>query len=118
VRFVFVSAWALAVACSSANGEVPAHAERREPESEPAAEPEAAEEDRRPEIDPSTACGRALECCRVYCAGVGNVPEESACEGVYEAIDGEDPDGHCRRMAVGWGEALRHLRGESPTECQ
>src|SRR6185295_3522114 len=102
--------YCLAVACSTANVENPAHAPDREPDP-PAEEPRAGEPVH-PEIDPGSSCGRALACCRAYCAAIPEVPEASACEGIYEALDAApDPDARCRMMADGWGQALQHLRG-------
>ena len=52
-------------------------------------------------------------------AAIESVHEESACEGVYETLETvPDPDARCQMMAMGWGQALRHLRGEPATECE
>jgi hypothetical protein len=83
------------------------------------ADPQTTEDEApRPEIDPETACGRTLACCRAYAAAIPNVVEDSACAGVYEALVADDADARCQRMSAGWREALTHLSGEAPAVCE
>ena len=70
-----------------------------------------------PQLDPETACGRALGCCRAFVEIVPNAVESSACAGPLESADTPDADPHCEMMAAGWGETLRLARGEAPASC-
>lgn len=108
----------VAFGCSGANGD---H-DPQEP-SDPVADEDPGsppvEEDPRPPVDPDTVCGRALACCRAYAAAIPNVVEESACAGIYDAIEGPSPDASCARMSRGWREALARMSedGSAPPEC-
>lgn len=104
-------------ACSGANGENRPTDPAELGEDVESGEP--VEQDTRPHIDPDTACGRALACCRAFCGAFPNVVENSACAGVYEALESPDPDARCRAMCAGWRQALERLSEDRtpPAEC-
>lgn len=115
-----VIALLVALGCSGASRTEPrAGAPREEPPREiahdepPPPEPEPA----RVELDPATACGRALACCRAFAATLPHVVESSACAGVYEASDTADPDGRCDLMKEGWRQALANLPDAPADAC-
>jgi hypothetical protein len=116
-----ITALLVALGCSGASrGEPRSSAPRIREEplreathEEPASEPEPP----RVELDPATACGRALACCRAFAGFVPHVVESSACAGVYEASDTADPDGRCDLMKEGWRQALANLPDAPADAC-
>ena len=111
-----LTALLVALGCSGANRAEPrASAPREAPHEARPAEPEP--EPARVELDPATACGRALACCRAFAATLPHVVETSACAGVYEASDTDDPDGRCDRMKEGWRQALANLPDAPADAC-
>jgi hypothetical protein len=105
-----ISIFALFVACSSGTNEP--RTTRTE-----ATETAQGEDAPHAPIDPSTACGHALACCRAYAHAMPDVVERSACAGIYDALDQPEPDQHCRMMTAGWRDALVHLNGSAPADC-
>ena len=69
-------------------------------------------------LDPDTACGRALACCRAFAEATPNVLAEHACVGPAEASTADDADERCARMTEGWRVALeRNPDVEPPGAC-
>jgi hypothetical protein len=110
---------AMLLGCSGANGEHRPHEPNDPPLVDPDPTPRVDDPDPRPPVDPETACGRALACCRAYARAIPSVVEDSVCAGIYEAIERDDADARCGRMARGWREALQRLSedGTAPAEC-
>lgn len=106
------------VGCSGATGGEPRpralHGEEATPEPAPVVNPLPPP----PEPEAGSPCARALACCRAYVGAVPDVVEQSACAGVFEALELEAPDVRCDGMREGWRQALAHLEDEDPESCR
>ncbi len=115
-QLFWLSAW-LVLGCSG--GAEPRVERMPEPSDEASTvEPAPVAEPAAPELDPGSACGRALACCRAYAGAIEDVVESSACAGPSEASEAPDADARCDAMKEGWRDALIHLRGEPPEACR